>query len=278
VVDSSSIEVSRRRRRAKTDRLDAAKLSQMLVRDHAGEDRLWKVVRVPSPEEEDLRHLHRELITLRRECGRATSRIKGLLATQGVHAESGADLDQVRCWDGSPLPAFLLARARAEEIRLKLVRDQVHLLEKERMRVLKNLPPRTQALIGKLMGLKGVGIETAWLLVMEFFGWRRFANLKQLGALAGLAPTPHQSGELSRELGISKSGNRLVRWILVEAAWSWLKWQPGSELSRWYEKRFGDGSKRMRRIGCVALARKLLCALWKYVEMDQLPTGAILKA
>lgn len=133
-------------------------------------------------------------------------------------------------------------------------------------------------MVRRLLRLRGIGENSAWLLVMEFSAWRQFRNRRQVGALAGLTPTPHQSGEEGRKLGISKSGNVPVRATIIEIAWGWLRFQPESELSRWYWKRFGQGSKRLRKIGIVALARKLLIALWRYLEYGEIPVGAQLKA
>jgi transposase len=274
VVDSSSIEVSRRQRRAKTDRLDAGKLVLMLARYVAGDDRVWSVVRVPDPIDEDLRQLQRIIITVTREKARTTNRVKALLATQG--ATWSEDLSQVRCWDGGPLPRWLNLRCAIEVERRDGLDRQLRRLIRERRRLARTLSLRTREQLQRLMRLKSIGPETAWLLEMEFFAWRSFRNVKQLASLAGLAGTPYQSGDSRRELGISKSGNRLIRWVMIEAAWRWLRSQPESELSRWYMQRFGKGG-RVRRIGIVALARKLLCALWRYIDQGILPAGAMLK-
>ena len=131
--------------------------------------------------------------------------------------------------------------------------------------------------VRQLLRLRGIGVNSAWLYTMEFFGWRSFRNGKQIGALAGLTPTPHQSGEQRHELGIAKAGNRRIRWMAVEGAWAWLRFQPESALSKWYEERFGRGGPRMRKIGIVALARKLLIALWQFLETGVVPEGATLK-
>ena len=275
VVDSSSIEVNRRKRRAKSDDLDAGGLSTLLVRYCAGDRRAWKLVRVPPPEAEDLRHLMRERVCLSRERTRCIARVKGILATQG--AELVKTLDESRCWNGARLPPILHRRAAAEIDRVAMIDRQIAELKAERRRIMRRLPVRLRAQLKGLMRLRGIGSETAWLLVLEFFGWRSFDNVRELGALAGLAPTPYQSGEMRRELGISKAGNRLIRWILVEIAWKWLQHQPQSELARWFRARWNSGS-RSRRIGIVAVARKLLCALWRYLETGVPPVGALLKA
>jgi transposase len=275
VVDSSSIEVNRRQRRAKTDRLDAWKLVLMLARYLCGDDRVWSVVRVPEPIDEDFRQLQRQIVTLTRERARTINRVKGLLATQG--GTWAGDLSQVRCWDGDPLPRWLYLRCAIEVERREVLDRQIKRLMRERRRMARTLPKKSREQLRRLMNLKAIGPETAWLLEMEFFAWRPFGNVKQLASLAGLAGTPYQSGDSHRELGISKSGNRLIRWIMIEAAWRWLRFQPESELSRWYVQRFSTGG-RLRRIGIVALARKLLCALWRYIDQGVLPAGAMLKS
>jgi transposase len=281
VVDSASIEVNRRYRRAKTDRLDVGKLLSMLVRYYQGEAKVWSVVHVPSVAVEDQRQLHRELIALRREQTHHINRTKGLLASQGVVMEVKPDfvkeLAEVRLWDGSKIGAGLQVLLKREAVRLELVRDQIRTLEKERKELLKNSSDPAIEQVRRLLQLKGIGMNTAWVDVMEFFAWRDFHNRREVAALAGLTPTPYASGESTRERGISKAGNRPVRALAIEVAWCWLRYQPNSQLSRWYRKRFAKGGSRVRRIGIVALARKLLIALWRYVEEGTLPEGAQLK-
>jgi transposase len=155
--------------------------------------------------------------------------------------------------------------------------EQIAGLEAERRALLRSLQEANLEKVRQLMQLKGIGINGAWLLVMEFFGWRDFKNRHEVGGLAGLTPTPYQSGESAREPGITKSGNRHVRWMAMELAWSWGRYQPESALSCWFKERFGAGGKRLRRIGIVAVARKLLVALWRFLETGVLPEGAILK-
>jgi len=150
-------------------------------------------------------------------------------------------------------------------------------VEAERRALLQTSIDASTDKIRQLMRLKGMGINGSWLLVMEFFGWREFKNRREVGGLAGFTPTPYQSGESAREQGITKSGNRHVRWMTTELAWSWLRDQPESALSVWFRERFGSGGKRMRRIGRVAVARKLLIALWRFLETGVLPEGAVLK-
>ncbi len=282
VVDSSSIEVNRRKRRAKSDRLDVGKLLTMLLRYYQGERKVWSVVHVPSVEEEDQRQLQRELISLRTGQTHYTNQIKGLLASQGVILPVQKDfltrLETVHLWDGSPLPPALRERLVRDHERYRSVRQQIAQLEKQREEILQTSTVPAVEQVRQLLRLKGIGMESAWLYVMEFFSWRDFHNRWEVGSLAGLTPTPYQSGESSREQGISKAGNRRIRTMAVEIAWIWLEYQPDSQLSRWYVERFGQGNSRARRIGIVALARRLLVELWKYLQTGAIPEGAILKS
>jgi transposase len=282
VVDSSSIEVNRRARRAKSDKLDVVKLVTMLIRYQGGEQRVWRVVRVPTQAEEDQRQLHRELAVLRRDRSAVIIRVKSLLATQGVAGGSRAVLpetiDVLRIWSGERLPERLAERLKLECARVTSFDTHIRMLERRRKQELRHGRGRALSLVRKLMRLRGIGIESAWIYVMELFAWRELKNMRQVGALAGLTPSPYQSGETNHERGISKAGNRHVRGIAIEIAWGWLQHQPTSSLTQWYHRRFGHGSSALRRKGIVALARKLLVALWKYAEQDQLPEGAALKA
>jgi transposase len=282
IVDSASIEVNRRARRRKTDKLDVNKLLAMLIRYHSGEPKVWRVVHVPSRQAEDARHLHRELMTLKSERTRHTNRIKGLLTCQGVSVSVKPDfldrLESIRLWDGSYLPEALRMRLRREYQRWLFVNQQIDQLTAYREELLKISQQPSVAQVRQLMGLKGIGINSAWLFVMEFFGWRDFRNRREVGACAGLTNAPYQSGDTSKDQGIEKAGNRFIRAMAIEIAWSWLRNQPESKLSRWYQRRFGHGGKRQRKIGIVALARKLLIALWRYLETGTLPEGALLKA
>src|SRR5687767_9318328 len=281
VVDSSAIEVSRRQRRAKSDGLDVRKLLSMLMRYHHGECQVWQVVEVPSVEAEDQRHLHRDLATLKRERASTTTRIKGLLSSQGLRVTSlnklPEQLDALRLGDGSPMPPGLRRRVLRVYAHHQFLSEQIAEVEAERRARLQTSSDASTEQIRQLMLLKGIGINGAWLLVMEFFGWRAFKNRREVGGLAGFTPTPYQSGESAREQGITKSGNRHVRWMTTELAWSWLRYQPESALSVWFRERFGSGGKRLRRIGIVAVARKLLIALWRFLETGVLPEGAVLK-
>ena len=282
VVDSSSIEVNRRARRAKTDRMDVGKLLTMLMRYDSGERRVWSVVRVPTVEQEDSRQLHRELRALRVDRTRHINRIKGLLASYGIAMVIGRNfldqLDTEHLWDGRPLPSGLKRRLRRDYERLQLVTQQIEEVVAERAHLLKTSTSSEVKKVRQLLHLKGIGPNSSWLYVMEFFSWRAFRTRREVGALAGLTPTPFQSGEGAWERGISKAGNRYIRSIAIEIAWDWLRYQPHSKLSRWYQERFGHGSPRLRRIGIVALARKLLIELWRYLETGVIPEGALLKA
>jgi transposase len=282
VVDSASIEVNRRAKRAKTDRLDVRKLLSMLIRYHSGEKKVWSVVHVPSVEAEDKRHLHRELGTLKVDRTRHTNRIKGLLAGQGVRLPVQGDflerLERVRLWDGSPLPPGLQSRLRREYVCWQFVDGHIQELEAERAEMLRTSSDPSVAQVRQLLRLRALGENSAWLFVMEFFGWREFRNRREVGSLAGLTPTPYQSGDEMQEQGISKAGNRPIRAMVIEIAWAWLRYQPQSELSLWFLRRFAHGSKRVRKIGIVALARKLLIAFWRYLAFGEIPAGAQLKA
>ena len=282
VVDSSSIQVDRKKRHAKTDRLDVGKLLNQLIRYHSGDKSVWSIVRPPSPEEEDRRQVHRELQALRKERTRTTNRIKGLLATQGVRLQGRMDLSQerleaIRLWDDSPLLPGLKARLSREWDHRQFVNRQIALLERQRNVTLRQSTEADVLKVKQKMTLRGIGIESAWLLSREF-GWRKFENRHQVGSLAGLTGTPFDSGESRREQGISKSGNRRVRAVAIELAWSWIRHQPRSTITLWFEQRFANAGKRARKIGIVAVARRLLIALWKFEQCGELPEGALLKA
>jgi len=282
IVDSSSIEVNRRRRRTKTDRLDACKLVTMLIRAELGEKRVWSVVNVPTLAEEDRRQVHRELLFARRDRGRHTNRIKGLLASQGVPLariqELPTHLVTSRLWDGTPLPALLCVRLQREWEAVLGYTTRIRALKKERRMLLKATDDPAIAQVRQLNQLLGIGVDSAWLYVMEFFAWRQFRNRRQVGGLAGLTDTHYQSGDLQHEQGISKAGNRWVRALAINTAWAWLRFQPKSALARWYQKKFGKGNSRIRKIGIVALARKLLIAFWRYLDTGLIPEGAMLRA
>jgi transposase len=279
IVDSASIEVNRRKRRAKSDHLDAAKLVSMLLRYHASETKVWSVVRIPDATDEDRRQLHRELIAVQDERTEHVNRIKGLLAGHGVALATVTtafpeELKQLRCWDGSELGADLRQRLLREFARWQLADQHVKELENERkQRIRRDETPQVEQ-VRRLLDLTGIGLSGSWLLVYELFGWRTFSNRRQVGAIVGLTPTPYQSGPDHREQGISKAGSKVLRRMMVELAWGWLRWQPNSELSRWYAQRFANQGKRARKVGVVALARRLLIALWRYVAQGEVPAGA----
>ncbi len=281
VVDSSSIEVNRRARRAKTDRLDAAKLLSMLVRYDQGEKKVWGVVRVPTVAEEDARQPSRQLRTMKKERTRLINRIKGLLASQGAVARMGSrglldPVEAIRSWDEGPLPEGLRARLKSEMERYEFLHRQILDLEAASKKIVREDSSAQAGEIRRLMRLRGVGRVCATIFVREF-GWRQFKNRRQVGSLAGLTPTPFQSGDMARERGISRAGNRHIRGIAIDLAWGWLRLQPHSDLSRWYRRRFASGSPRLRKIGIVALARRLLIALWRYSTYAEPPKGALLK-
>jgi transposase len=281
VVDAASIEVNRRKKRAKTDRIDAENLTRQLRRHWRGE-RVWSLVRVPDAADEDARQLHRDMEVLKREKGRYQSRIESLLFTQGIAMNVDKKflekLERLRCWDGKPVPEQLKIRLVGEYQRLQIVQAQLRQLRKQQDALL-NSPRPTPPLdkVRRLMQLRALGQTSSWVFVMELFGWRHFANRRQVGGALGLTPTPYQSGDSDHDQGISRSGNRRVRALAVEIAWCWLRFQPNSRLSRWYKKRFAAGGKRMRRIGIVALARRLMIDLWRYLETGIVPEGARLK-
>ena len=282
VVDAASIEVNRRQRRAKTDRLDAEKLVEQLIRYVSGQRRVWSVVRVPEEEAEDERQLHRDIGVLTQERGQHRTRMQSLLFTQGLDMKIDRQflkrLEGLQRWNGRGLPAELEQRLRREYQRLQAVEVELRQLRKQQEERLKAKPTPAMKKIVMLQQLAGIGMRSSWLFVMELFGWRRFNNRREVAGAIGLTPTPYQSGESDREQGITRSGNRRVRAMAIEIAWCWLKFQPHSELSRWYRRRFGSAGIRMRKIGIVAMARKLVVELWRYLEQGTVPAGARLKA
>jgi transposase len=282
VVDSASIEVDRRKRRAKSDRIDLVALLDLLARHRAGSAKpVWSVVHVPSEEDEDRRHLGRELRLLKKDRTRVSHRIKGLLANHGftldLHGDLRAQIDTLHMWDGAALPPGLRARLRRYVEDYGYLTDRIRALDAERRRILREEEGPVLDTVRQLYSLKAIGINTAWMYGTEFFGWRAFQNGKQVGGASGLTPTPFTSGKSEREQGIGKAGSRWVRGAAIEFAWGWLRFQPESALSQWYQVRFGAGSKRLRKIGIVALARKLLVALWRFLETGVIPEGALLK-
>ena len=276
VVDSASIEVNRRARRAKTDRLDADKLLSMLLRYHADEPRVWSVVRVPTPEEEDARRAHRELGRLGHERTAHSNRIRALLVLHNLRVKHVGGRLWQRWWTGhaQELAPGVRAEIERESERLSLVKKQMDTIEAAQRQA---VAAGSEAQVARLAQLRGIGVGSGWVLAKELFGWRRFRNRREVAGCLGLTPSPYASGESETEQGISKAGNRRVRTLLVELAWSWLRYQRESELSQWFNRRFAAGGKRLRRIGIVALARRLAIALWRYLEDGLIPRGAQLK-
>jgi len=276
VVDAASIEVNRRARRAKTDRLDGDKLLAMLLRHHAGE-RVWSVLHEPSAEAEDARRMHRELARLIHERIAHTNRIGSLLVLHNLRAHivnCGRDWAAWRERHNAQAPPMLRTEIERESARLKLVREQIKVPEAGRRQEIED---GKQPLVAQLIQLRAIGPKGAWVLVKKIFGWREFANRHELAGCVGLAPTPYASGDSEIEQGISKAGNRRIRAMLVEQAWKWLQLQPNSALTQWFNRRFASGGKRMRRVGIVALARRLVIALWRYLKHGEVPACAVLK-
>ena len=276
VVDSASIEVNRRARRAKTDRLDGDKLLAMLLRHHAGE-RVWSVLHEPTPADEDARRAHRELERLMHERTAHANRIGSLLVLHNLRPRIViGGRDWATWWDahGMQVPPELRAELERESARLALVKQQIKALEAARRQ---SLEDGKQPMVAQLAKLRAIGPKGAWVLVKELFGWRHFANRRELAGCLGLAPTPYDSGGSQVEQGISKAGNKRARALLVELAWGWLRLQPASALTQWFYRRFAAAGTRMRRVGIVALARRLAIALWRYLQHGEIPAGAVLK-
>jgi transposase len=277
VVDAASIEVNRRRRRAKTDRLDNGKLLSMLGRFDSGEKKVWSVLRVPTEAEEDARRPHRERERLVKERSAHVARMKSLLVLHNVRLKRVGGKAWQQRLEALGLPSSLRAELQREAERLALVDRQLRQLELEQAKRLSSANEPAGAKQRCLQRLRGLGPIGAWVLTGEVFGWRSFNNRRELAGAVGLGASPYNSGDSERDQGISKAGNRRVRTLMVELAWSWLRFQPDSALSKWYLERFGRGA-RSRRIGIVALARRLLIALWRFVEQGVIPQGARLKA
>ena len=280
VLDPASLPVDRRRRRAKTDGLDVEMLLRAAMAHERGEPRACSVVRPPSAEEEDIRRLPRERSRLLRECTAHGNRIKGLLAVQGIYHVNPLRLDfldrlrQRQTGDGRALPTYLLHEIEREVERIRLVQQAVKQVETE-MAELRAWDTRIGRMIRMLMRFKGIGPVLATQLVCECL-YKAFNNRGEIGSYSGLVPTPWRSGGIQREQGISKAGNAQVRTSMIELSWLWTQWQPDSDLSKWFRQRVGSLKGRIRKIAIVALARKLLIALWKYVTTGVIPQGAVL--
>jgi transposase len=277
VVDSASIEVNRRARRAKTDRLDALKLVTMLVRVWCGEKRVWSEVRVPTVAAEAARQVSRERTALTQDQTRLVNQLRGWLATWGATLPTrrrAAWWTTVRDWAGAALPVTVQARLARAEARLQGLEAQIAELDAQQQAAVTAAP--ASGALRQLVQLKGVATTSASVLLDEGLVWRAFRNRRQIGGLLGFAPTPYDSGESTREQGISRAGNARLQAISIQLAWNWVRWQPLSVLTQWYQANFGKG-KRARRIGIVAVARKLVIALWRYVTTGVVPEGAIVK-
>jgi transposase len=278
VVDAGSLEVNRRARRAKTDQIDVAGLLRRVIQYDGGDSKVWSVVRVPDDAAEDGRRLHRELERLKKERTGHRNRITSLLIAQGLVLAVGSDfVEQVKAarrWNGTPVPPTLQQEVFREYARYHYLQAQIREVEQAREQTVKRSQSRSARQVRQLRQLYGIGPVSSWTVVKEYLGWREFHNGKEVGACAGFTPTPWSSGDLEREQGISKAGNRRIRALMIEVSWNWLRYQPQSQLSQWFQRRFGMGGKRMRRIGIVAVARKLLIALWRYLEHGIPPAGA----
>jgi transposase len=283
VVDPASIATSRRRRRAKTDGIDGEALLRTLLAYKRGEPRVCAMVKAPTPEEEDRRRLCRERKVLIAERVKHVNRIKGLLFSQGVSGyeplrrDRWRRLDEMRTGDGRPLPMHLKVQISRELDRLELLLEQIKAVEAERDALLAAQQVAAPAPAAMLLDIKGVGPEFAAILWSEGL-FRHFDNRRQIASYAGLAPTPWQSGSVDREQGVSKAGNPRLRTTLIQLAWLWLRHQPQSALALWFEERVRRNGSRLKKTTIVALARKLLVALWKYVTAGVVIEGAVMKA
>lgn len=278
IVDSASIEVNRRARRAKTDRLDAVKLVMMLVRACSGEARVWREVHVPPVAAEAARHVNRERTDLTAERTRLTNQIGSWLATYGCRRPrrpTASWWTAVRDWAAAPLPPEVQARVARAETRLAVIATQLAELAAGQRAAVTAAP--ADSALARLVQLKGVATVGAGVLLGEGLAWRGFQNRRQVGGLLGFTPMPYQSGDQTRDQGIDRAGNSRLRAVSIQLAWGWVRWQPSSALTQWYQQRFGSRGARARRIGIVALARKLMIALWRWACHGVQPTGAILK-
>ena len=283
VVDAASILVSRRRRRAKTDRIDGETLVRTLLAYKRGEPRVCSMVKAPTPEEEDRRRVCRERKTLTAERVEHINRIKGLLFAQGIgdyeplRRNRRARLDELKTGDGRPLPAHLKAQISRELDRLEIILAQVKAVEADRDAMLEPVAEQASTPATMIAQLKGIGPEFAGVLWSEGL-FRHFDNRRRLAAYAGLAPTPWKSGKIDHEQGVSKAGNPRLRTTMIQVAWLWLRHQPDSALSLWFLERVQRNGGRLKKTTIVAMARKLLVALWRYATNGVVIEGAVLKA
>lgn len=287
IFEPASIEVDRRARKVKTDRLDVIKLVRLLVRRHEGEC-VARVVRVPPAGVEDERRIPRLLDRLRQTRTRITNAIRGALMCHGIDLDPRRrgfreDLAAARQWDGAPLPPGLLKELELEWEQLELLNQQISSLVQEQREAIRavrageKVGSAVEQKAARLFDLRGIGLTGAFVLGGELFSWREIANRGEVGALAGLTGTPFNSGQGERDQGISKAGNSRVRKLMIELSWGWLRFQPQSKTARWYHAHIGKGGSRSKRKAIVAVARKLLVELWHYVEHGVIPTGAVLR-
>ena len=292
VVDSSSIKVDRRRMQEKTDRIDCQELLRMLVLSDQGAANVWRVVNPPSLEEEDARRPSRERERLVRERGAHSVRIRSLLKLIGLKLR--VDAAFLKSLSEKNVPPHLRAELQREFERWSLAHAQVRAVEKEKAAIVRaacekeeagdNIAPdgslvivdhRVGSIASRLASLYGIALGSGWVFASEFFAWRQFHNRRELAACAGLAPIRRNSDQTDRRFGISKAGNQRVRDTMVEIAWRWVQFQPRSSLSQWFGRRFADGNSRARRRGIVAVARKLLIQLWRFLDHGVMPDGAV---
>ncbi len=278
VIEPASVHVNRRARRAKTDRIDVEMLLRTLIMWSRGDRYICSMVRIPSPQEEDARRSHRERAKLVRDKTRHFNRLKGLLFAQGIRDiniklfSKTPNIDDLVTGDGRPVPPNLRREILREVQRLLLVRKQIQEVERERDRISETCPDTEKKRL-QLMQLHGIGPAISSILAREVF-YRQFDNRRQVGSYLGLTPSPYDSGDERRSQGISKAGNKIVRGIMIEAAWLWIKHQPQSALALWFCERTTPLGGRMRRVMIVAVARKLAVALWRYLEQGLVPEGA----
>lgn len=283
VLEPTSILVNRRARRAKTDRLDAEGMLRVLAAWLGGDRQICSIVSVPTPEDEDAKRPHREREHLVQERQRLENRMEALLFTQGIRGRPSLrswerDIAKLRTGDGRALPCLMQAELNRLRRRLVLILELIHEMEAERAKALaaKGDDAMTRK-IADLQRIRGIGANFSTVLAREVL-YRSFANRRQLASYVGIAPMPYQSGGMDRDRSISRAGNPRARTTLIQLAWLWLRYQPGSALSDWFRRRVGTLQGRTRRIAIVAMARKLLIALWRYVETGVLPDGVELRA
>ncbi|MES9852284.1 MAG: IS110 family transposase [Candidatus Thiodiazotropha sp. L084R] len=282
-VTSTSIKVRQQGKHRKTDRLDLDSLYIQLIHYMQGEREELQVVNVPSEAAEAEMRLDRMLSQLKKEQTQHRNRMQSVLIRYGLRLKQvgGPDWDekvsQLQDWSGKGLPIQVQSELHLENRRLALVEQQRQELERERDGLIEEGEGKVYEQIRRLMSLRSLGPVISWRLVMEFYGWRAFKNRKQIGALSGLVGTPYNSGQSEREQGISHEGNPRVRSLAIELAWLWVRLQPHSKWSMWFNRRFAQGGKRMRKIGIVGVARHLLIDLWHFLEEGVVPEGAVLK-